>query len=363
MKFLGRELAGPPIVVAEIGAGHGGDIDRACELILAAKNCGADAIKIQTYSTEAMTIRSNRPEFVVESPLWQGQTLWDLYAKAQTPLSWLPKLFDVADTLEIPLFSSVFDLQGLTALENCRCPAYKIASFELVDTPLIAAVARCNKPMVLSAGMATQEEIAYAMQAIPFRRFRALGLLHCVSAYPCPIEEANLAQMVKYQRIHTRYHGQQFVGVSDHTMGVGVPTVATALGAKMIEKHLCLRRADGGPDAEFSMEPWEFSVMVGAIKQAWEAMQPSMSVAEAVNRKYRRSLYVVEAVKAGEIFTLDNVRSIRPANGLEPRRIEEVLGRRASVAIEEGTPLSMDMVEDFLQPGGHFVEQFEVKSH
>jgi pseudaminic acid synthase len=334
MRLFNKDLrTDPPIVVAELSGNHNGSISHAISLITAAKEAGADAVKIQCYSPENMTIQSDRPEFIVQSPLWVGKTLWDLYSSAQTPAHWMEAMFAHARNIGIPLFASVFDQESIPELERLGNPAYKVASFEIVDIPLIQAAAKTGKPIIISTGMATDEELYHAIDATEPCQF---GVLACTSGYPTPISEANLSLI---RRLAPMPNGS-FVGLSDHTLGATVPIVATALGAKLIEKHFCLSRSDGGPDTAFSMEPHEFKQMVQAVHDAWSALQPSSSPSEDVNRKYRRSLYVVRDVKAGEPFTQENVRSIRPANGLPPKRLFEVLQRCASDDIAAGTPLA-----------------------
>lgn len=326
-----------PIIVAEISGSHLGSLERAFGLIAAAKKAGADAVKCQAYEPRHITIKSTRPEFVVKNPLWKGRTLWDLYEEAHTPLSWLEPMFRYAGRMEIPVFASVFDLEGLAELERLNAPVHKVASFEITDIPLLEAIAATGKPAIISTGMASPEEIQDALATMSHNE---VFLLQAVSGYPTPISEANLPRMTWLKRWCNCH-----IGISDHTLGSTVPIAATALGAKLIEKHMCLSREDGGPDAAFSMEPHEFQEMANAVRDAWAAIQSSPSPSEDVNRQLRRSLYVMKDVAKGEPFTTKNVRSIRPANGLPPRRLYEVLGRTASMNIQAGTPLSEEMLQ------------------
>lgn len=349
MLLFGRDITkGPPIIVAEIGAGHNGSMAQAFDLIDEAKEAGADAVKIQCYEPEDLTIRSDRQEFVVQSPLWKDKTLWELYSEAQTPLWMVERMFRYAsEVADIPIFASLFNERHIPALEQLKCSAYKVASFELVDIPLIKAVAATGKPVILSTGMANDIEI---MEATLACADNDTVVLHAVSGYPTPVAEANLSRIRTLQDISLFRDKSLFaVGISDHTLGATVPIAATVMGATVIEKHFCLSRDDGGPDAAFSMEPHEFKNMVQAVHDAWAALQPSSSPSEDVNRKYRRSLYVVRDVRAGEPFTRENVRSIRPAKGMPPKHLDRILRCRASYDIKAGTPLYDDMIVISLQ--------------
>ncbi|HXJ90006.1 MAG TPA: pseudaminic acid synthase [Candidatus Binatia bacterium] len=333
----------PTYVIAEVSANHGQHFDRAVAIIRAAKNAGADAVKLQTYTPDTMTIACTRPEFLIKGTLWQGRSLHELYGEAYTPWEWQPRLRDVAIDLGIELFSTPFDATAVDFLESMNVPAYKLASFELVDLPLIQKMASTGKPLIMSTGMATVEEIAEALQTARHSGATRIALLKCTSAYPAPAEEMNLRTIPELS--------QRFgvpAGLSDHTLGIAVPVAAVALGACIIEKHITLSRSEPGPDSAFSLEPHEFKATVDAIRVAEKALGEvhfGLSAHEESSRVFRRSLFVIEDVKRGDTFTLQNVRAIRPGHGLHTRYLHEVLGRRAACDIERGTPLSWDLVE------------------
>ena len=331
-------------VIAELSANHNQDFDQAVRILRAAKEAGADAVKLQTYTADTITLRSDKSCFrIAGGTLWDGQTLHDLYQQAFTPWEWQPKLKDIADELGMHLFSSAFDDTAVDFLERMNVPAHKVASFELVDIGLIEKMARTGKPLIMSTGMASEDEISEAVEAARRAGAKQIALLKCTRAYPAPADEANLRTIPELAR---RFNCP--VGLSDHTMGIAVPVAAVALGACIIEKHLCLCRADSGPDSAFSLEPSEFKAMVEAVRTAEKALgsvQFWSGSHEANSRKFRRSLFVVEDIKKGELFTRQNVRSIRPADGLHPRHFNEVLGKRAACDIERGTPMSWELVE------------------
>jgi pseudaminic acid synthase len=333
----------PAYIVAELSANHHQDFAQAVRIIEAAKDAGADAVKLQTYTADTITLRSDKECFrIAGGTLWDGRILHDLYEEAFTPWEWQPKLKELADELGMHLFSSAFDDSAVDFLERMKVPAYKVASFELVDIGLIEKMAGTGKPLIMSTGMASVDEISEALAAARGAGATQIALLKCTSAYPAPPEEANLLTIPELAR---RFGCP--VGLSDHTMGIAVPVAAVALGACIIEKHLCLRRADGGPDGAFSLEPQEFKAMVEAVRTAEKALgsvQFAPGPREASSLKFRRSLFVVEDIKKGELFTKQNVRSIRPADGLHPRHFNEVLGKRAARDIERGTPLSWALV-------------------
>ncbi len=333
----------PVYVIAELSANHNQNFEQAVRIVHAAKVAGADAVKLQTYTADTITLRSNKECFrIAGGTLWDGRTLHDLYQEAFTPWEWQPKLKEVADQLGMQCFSSAFDESAVAFLEGMNVPAHKVASFELVDIPLIRAMARTGKPLIMSTGMASEVEIAEAVQAARQAGATHIALLKCTSAYPAPPEETNLLTIPELAR---RFDCP--AGLSDHTMGIAVPVAAVALGASIIEKHLCLSRADGGPDSAFSLEPQEFKTMVDAVRTAEKALgspQFAPSQREASSLRFRRSLFVVEDVKQGDVFTKQNVRSIRPADGLHPRYLDEILGQRAASDIERGTPLSWNLV-------------------
>lgn len=333
----------PVYVVAELSANHNHDFDQAARIIQAAKQAGADAVKLQTYTPDTITMASDRPEFRVRGgTLWDGRTLHDLYAEAFMPWEWQPRLKMVAEELGMDCFSSAFDATAVDFLEEMNVPAHKVASFELVDIPLIQKMARTGKPLIVSTGMATVEEIEEALQSAREAGAAQIALLKCTSAYPAPAQEMNLRTIPEMARRFALP-----MGLSDHTMGIAAPVAAVALGACIIEKHLTLSRSVPGPDSGFSLEPEEFKAMVDAVRTAEKALgevQFGFSEKEEASRAFRRSLFVVDDVKEGETFTPVNVRSIRPANGLHPRHLAEVLGKRASQSIKRGTPLCWEFV-------------------
>ncbi len=343
--IAGRRIGpGEPVyVIAELSANHGQQLDRARELVRMAADAGADAIKLQTYTPDTITLDSDKPWFRIQSgSLWDGRTLYDLYGEAFTPWEWHAELKALAESLGMALFTSPFDFTAVDFLESIHVPAYKIASFELVDLPLIRRVAATGKPMILSTGMATRDEIEEAVQTAREAGATQLALLKCTSAYPAPPEEANLRTIPELAEAFGCV-----AGLSDHTLGTGVPIAAVALGASIVEKHVTMRREDGGPDGAFSLEPAELREMIAAIRFTEAALGGvafGPTSREAGSRQFRRSLFVVEDVAEGEIFTEANVRSIRPSNGLHTRHLDEVLGRRATRAIERGTPLDWDLV-------------------
>ncbi len=328
-----------PYLIAELSGNHNGELGRALALIDAAKAAGADAVKLQTYTADTITIDHDGPGFRLEGGLWRGRTLHDLYREAHTPWDWHEPLFAHARSLSLTIFSSPFDATAVDLLERLGAPAFKIASFELNDLPLIRRAARAGKPMIMSTGLATLGEIAEAVEAagdVP------LVLLHCVSGYPTPPEDCNLRTIP-----HLAEAFGVAAGLSDHTHGTAVPVAATALGAVVIEKHFTLSRAEGGVDSAFSLEPAEFKVMAEAVRTAWAALgrvHYGVKPSEAGGRDYRRSLYVVADVPAGAPLTADNVRSIRPGFGMEPRQLPAVLGRRAARDLKRGEALRWDML-------------------
>jgi N-acetylneuraminate synthase len=335
--------AEPVYVIAEVSANHHQDYDQAVRIIHAAKDAGADAVKLQTYTPDTITIRSDREYFKIGGgTLWDGRTLYDLYGEAYTPWDWQPKLKQVAESLGLDLFSSPFDETAVDFLENMNVTAYKLASFELVDLPLIRKMAATGKPLIISTGMATLEEIQEAVATARQAGASQIALLKCTSAYPASPEEMNLRTIPEL----ARKFGLP-VGLSDHTTGVAVPVAAVALGACIVEKHITLSRSPAGPDSAFSLEPQEFQAMVEAIRIAGKALGVASYgpiAQEQSSRVFRRSLFVVQNVKRGEPFTPENLRSIRPGYGLHTRYLPEVLGKRAAVDIERGTPLSWELV-------------------
>lgn len=332
MEIAGRKIGGgqPPYIVAEISGNHCGSLAYARKLIKEAKRAGADAVKTQCYEADTLTLNIRRTDFIIQSGLWQGRTLHELYSKACTPLGWHPELYRCAQEEGIPIFSSVFDRAGIDLLESIGCPAYKIASFEVVDTPLIEAVARTGKPMIISTGLASDREVIDANIASG----RKAAFLHCTSEYPGTVEHANLSRLAS---LDTLLHYNNPIGISDHTLGYIVPIAATTLHAAIIEKHLKLENGPKSEDDAFSMEPSLFAAMVTAVKQTHEAMQNRATNGSA--RQIRRSLYAVEDIQQGEEFTYDNIRSIRPGYGMPPKMLPRLIGQKADKDYKRGDRL------------------------
>lgn len=346
-RTIGPEA--PVFVVAELSANHHQRYDEAVRLLHAAHQCGADAVKLQTYTPETMTVDlADQPHRLEAGTPWAGRRLSELYAEASMPWEWQPKLALEAARLGLLLFSSPFDATSVEFLESFDCPIYKIASFELIDLPLLRCVAATGKPVILSTGMATWEELCAAVETLQASGCRNLALLKCVSCYPAQPAEMNLRNIPLLAA-----EFQVPVGLSDHTLGVDVAVAAVALGARIIEKHLTLSRSQGGPDSSFSLEPPEFRQLVTSVRTVEQALgcgDYGVSPRESAGRKLRRSLYLVTDVAAGERLTARHVRSMRPAAGLEPRHLAEVLGRRAVGNFPRGTPLEWGMLES--QPTG-----------
>jgi pseudaminic acid synthase len=337
--------AGQPVyIVAELSANHNHDFERAVRLIQACKESGADAVKVQTYTPDTITIRSDQEYFRIRGgTLWDGRTLHDLYGEACMPWDWQPKLKQVADDLGLDFFSSAFDETAVDFLENMGVPAYKLASCELVDIPLLQKISRTGKPLIISTGMATIEEIKEAVDTARQAGAVQIALLRCTSAYPALPSEMNLRTIPELAR---RFEVP--VGLSDHTMDMAVPIAAVALGACIIEKHFTLSRSHAGPDSAFSLEPAEFKAMVESVRVAEKALGQvhfGLTDSERSSRVFRRSLFVVQAVRQGETFSEENVRSIRPGHGLHTRHLRQIVGRRASRDIDRGTPLSWELVD------------------
>ena len=341
MDFLDNKQT---FIIAELSANHGHKIDIAIDTIRAAKRAGANAIKLQTYTADTMTIDCDNEYFsdVLDGTIWQGKKLHDLYKEAYTPWEWHEELFRVAKEEGLLCLSTPFDKTAVDFLEQFNPPAYKIASFEIQDIPLIEYVASKGRPMIMSTGIAELEDIELAVKTCHDAGNNDITLLKCTSSYPAPIEEANLATIPDLKK---RFGVE--VGLSDHTLGIVAPVVAVTLGARVIEKHFILDKSIGGPDASFSLDEKEFTEMVKAVRQAEKAVgKVSYELTEKVkaSRKFSRSLFVVKDIKAGEKFTEENVRSIRPGYGLHPKFLNEVIGRIAKNEIENGTPLSFDLI-------------------
>ncbi|WP_020470181.1 pseudaminic acid synthase [Zavarzinella formosa] len=343
---LGRAEVGPghpAYIIAELSANHGQNFEEAVRLVRAAKESGADAVKLQTYTADTMTIPSNGPDFQIRGgTIWDGRNLHELYQDAYTPWEWQPKLKQVAESLGMDLFSTPFDPTAVDFLESMHVPAHKIASFEVVDLPLIEKIAATGKPIIMSTGMATLAEITEAVDTIFGAGNRQLVLLKCTSAYPAAPDTMNLRTIP-----HLAEAFGVPAGLSDHTLDIAVPVAAVVLGACVIEKHLTMSRSVPGPDSAFSLEPAEFRRMVEAVRAAEKAVGSvhyGVTADDAKSRVFRRSLYVVADIKSGEPFTEANVRSIRPGHGLPPKMIREVLGRRAATDLPKGTALRLDLI-------------------
>lgn len=345
VEVSGRRIgAGEPVyIIAEMSANHGQDFSRAVEIIKVAKEAGADAIKLQTYTPDTLTIDCDNEMFRIgKGTVWEGRELYELYAEAMTPWDWQPKLKELAKEVGIDLFSTPFDATAVDFLEEMDVPVYKVASFEVVDIPLLRKIASTGKPVIMSTGMATLAEIDEAVRALREGGAGPIALLKCTSAYPATPDEMNL---------HTIPHlADAFdcvAGLSDHTLTIAVPVAAAALGACIIERHFTLSRELPSPDSAFSLEPHEFKAMVEAVRivgKALGSIRYKLTEHEAASRVSRRSLFVVKGVKAGDVFSPTNVRSIRPGHGLPPKFLDTVLGRRAARDIARGTPLSWELI-------------------
>ncbi|EHU2433851.1 pseudaminic acid synthase [Acinetobacter baumannii] len=332
----------PPYVIAELSANHNGRLETALKIIEEAKRCGADAIKLQTYSADTITLNSQNEEFMIRGGLWDGQSLYELYQKAQMPWEWHKPLFDHARALDITIFSSPFDRTAVDLLEDLNAPAYKIASFEAVDLPLIKYVASTGKPMIISTGMADKEEIGEAIQAAYDGGCKELVVLHCVSGYPAPAEDYNLLTMVDMAKSFNVP-----VGLSDHTLDNTTAITSVALGACLIEKHFTLDRNGGGPDDSFSLEPKELQQLCQGAKTAWQALgrvDYGRKSSEQGNAQFRRSLYFVKDLKAGDVIDESSIRSVRPGFGLPPKFYDEILGKKVTQDVSANTPVKLEII-------------------
>ena len=333
----------PVFIIAELSANHNGSLQHALDTIKAAKRAGADCIKLQTYTADTITIDARTDDFkLTQGTIWDGKYLHDLYKEAYTPWEWHEQLFKAAEEEGLICFSSPFDFSSVDLLADLNTPAYKIASFEITDIPLIEYVASKGKPVIISTGIAEEADIELALQACKRAGNTDIALLKCTSSYPAPIDEAN---MVMVKDLAERYG--VISGLSDHTIGNTVPIVATCFGAKIIEKHFILDRSIGGPDASFSMNEQEFTAMVAAIRETEKAIgvvDYHLTEKQAKGKEFSRSLYVVEDVKAGEVFTKNNVRSIRPGYGLHPKYYYEIIGAKANVDLKKGDRLSLEYI-------------------
>lgn len=334
----------PPYIIAELSANHNGSLERAFAAIDAASQCGADAIKLQTYTADTLTIDCAASDFIIRGGLWNGYKLYDLYKWAETPFEWQRPLFEHGRKRGITVFSTPFDETAVDLLEDLCCPAYKIASFELVDLQLIRYVAGTGKPMIMSTGLASESEIAEAVEVARAAGCRDLALLHCISSYPAPIEQANLRQIALLSR---RFN--IISGLSDHTMGTTAAIASVALGACLIEKHFTISRADKGPDSDFSLEPDELHRLCVEARDAWHALGGegyARPAAEVGNDIFRRSIYFVRDLSAGDIVKPEDIRRIRPGKGLAPKCYEAIIGRRLKSAVVRGTATSWELFED-----------------
>lgn len=332
----------PPYVIAEISANHNGKLDTALKIIEEAKKAGANAVKLQTYTADTITLNSDAEEFRIRGGIWDGKTLYQLYQEAHLPWEWHEPLFDYAHKLGITIFSSPFDNSAVDLLENLNAPAYKIASFEAVDLPLIKYVASTGKPMIISTGMADAEEIQDAIDAAREGGCKELSILHCVSGYPAPAEDYNLltiSNMIERFGLVT--------GLSDHTLDNTTAITSVALGASIIEKHFTLDRNGGGPDDSFSLEPADMAALCKGAKTAWQALGQvdyGRKSSELGNVKFRRSLYFVSNLKAGDLITAEVVRSVRPGFGLPPKLLPHILGKRLARNVSANTPVNWDVI-------------------
>lgn len=332
----------PVFIIAELSANHNGDLSVALETVRAAKRAGANCIKLQTYTADTITIDSDQEDFQVKGTIWEGKNLYELYQEAYTPWEWHKEIMQVAKEEGLICFSSPFDPTSVDFLEELDVPAYKIASFEITDIPLIEYVASKGKPVIISTGIATTEDIELALDACNRMGNNQIALLKCTSSYPAPLEEANMVMVKDFQE---RFG--VISGLSDHTMGSTAPVVATCFGAKIIEKHFILDRSIGGPDASFSMNEQEFAEMVKAVREAEKAIGKidyDLTEKQKAGKNFSRSLYVVEDIKAGDVITKENVRSIRPGYGAHPKHLEAALGKKITKDVERGTPFNLSFI-------------------
>ncbi len=345
ISIAGRRIAAdePPYVIAELSANHNGRLETAIKIIEEAKKAGADAVKLQTYTADTITLNSDAEEFQIHGGLWDGKTLYQLYQEAHMPWEWHKPLFEHAAKVGITIFSSPFDNTAVDLLEDLNAPAYKIASFEAVDLPLIKYVASTGKPMIISTGMADAEEIQEAIEAAREGGCKELAILHCVSGYPAPAEDYNLRtipNMIERFGLVT--------GLSDHTLDNTTAIASVVMGASIIEKHFTLNRNGGGPDDSFSLEPAELAALCRDSKTAWAALgnvDYGRKSSEQGNVKFRRSLYFVKDMKAGEVITADSIRSVRPGFGLSPKFTDKVIGRSVKADVQKNTPLNLGDVD------------------
>ena len=329
----------PPYIVAETSANHNGSLQRAKDIMMSAKICGANAIKLQTYTADTITIKSDREEFQIRGGLWDGKSLYDLYKWAETPYEWHKPLFDYARSIDLTCFSTPFDDSAVDLLESLNAPAYKIASFEVIDLPLIKYVASTKKPMIISTGMANLEEISEAVEVARDAGCKDLILLHCISSYPAPVEQSNLTTI---SDLKARFN--TLSGLSDHTLGTNTAIAAVALGACFIEKHFTLDRRDEGPDSAFSIEPDELKKLCIDAHNTWLSLGTpgyDLKESESSNIKFRRSLYFMNELKKGHVVTASDIKSIRPGFGLPPKYFDSLIGRVLSESVSKGEPTKL----------------------
>lgn len=342
---IGNHIIGlnhPPFIIAELSANHNGSLERALKTMDEAKRCGAHAIKLQTYTAETMTINCDLPDFLIKGGLWDGYKLYDLYKWAETPYEWHKIMFEYGKKIGITVFSTPFDETAVDLLENLDTPAYKIASFEILDLPLIKYVCKTKKPIIMSTGMASEKEIEEAVFTAKDNGCNQIILLHCISSYPAPIEQANLKQIINLAK---RFN--VITGLSDHTLGTTVSIAAVAQGANLIEKHFTLNREDKGPDSEFSIVPSELKTLCSETRNAWLALGQAgykRQKSEENNKIFRRSIYFVKDLPKGHVIKEDDIRRIRPGNGISPKNFEKILGRKILKKVFRGQPVSF---EDF----------------
>lgn len=345
-SIAGRKIGDvySPYLIAELSANHSGNLNKALEMISLAKSSGADAVKIQTFTAETMTLDCDKEDFKIRGGLWDGYSLYDLYEQAKTPYEWHKPLFDRAKKEKITLFSSPFDEIAVDFLEQLNCPAYKVASFEMGDIPLVEYIAKTKKPMIISTGMATLEQVSETVEAAKSKGCTNLALLHCISSYPAPIQEANLLSI--------KTLSQEFgvvVGLSDHTLTNTASVLSIGLGGRIVEKHFIDSSENETLDSAFSIEPVEFQTLSNEIKEAWEALGDGvikMGAAESANKNFRRSIYVCQDVNKGDLITDQNIKRIRPGHGLSPKYYDGVIGQRFNKDIKFGSPL---LAEDINQ--------------
>lgn len=345
IQIAGRRIGAdfPPYIIAELSANHNGSLDTALRIILEAKKCGADAVKLQTYTADTITLNSSAPEFQIKGGLWDGKSLYELYQEAHMPWDWHKPLFDKAREHEITIFSSPFDQTAVDLLEDLNAPAYKIASFEAVDLPLIKYVASTGKPMIISTGMADDEEIQEAIDAARSGGCEQLCILHCVSGYPAPAEDYNLRTIPDMM---SRFG--LVTGLSDHTLDNTTAIASVVMGASVIEKHFTLNRSGGGPDDSFSLEPCELKALCKDSKTAWSALGAinyGRKSSEIGNAQFRRSLYFVKDLNPGDIITMDTIRSVRPGYGMAPKHLESILGKKVNCPVSAKMPVLQEMID------------------